>query len=296
MNRSVLRAGVIFFLFLLPSCAKRAVLCDQPPGEMKVVEALRDPNLRLLWPAAHRGDRNSGPDNSTESITAAAKYGVPLIETDIRFSIDGTPFLFHDRTVRQVNIEGPPELFERPTSSLRDSDIASIRLPSTGSPVLFFTDALEVVRPYKAVLELDIKGETPEQLDLLMMLAYRAGLPERLVVQCQKFETLEYMREHHPDIAILARVHSMEEISRALPYHPEIIFAEESVITPQAIRVIHDAGSKAGVKIMGKDTDTVDAWERLYKSGADILMTDHGNKLMWHVRNKFCPAPGKSMN
>ncbi len=282
------RLLAVCFLVLLNACAKTQLLCDLPPGETRVVDALRDSKLRLMWASAHRGDRNSGPDNSIESIVAAARYGVPLIEIDIRFSREGTPFLFHDRTVRATNSDSPGELHGKPAAGLSDEQVAAMRQPGTGSPVLFFAEAIERTKPFKSVLELDIKGETAKGLDALISTARSAEFTDRVLFQCQKFESLVYLREHYPEALVLARVRSAEAIDKVLPYRPEFVFAEEAIMTPEAIEKVHDAGLKAGIQILGRETDTVENWERLFATGADMLMTDHGNKMMWHIRNKFC--------
>ncbi|HEY7464195.1 MAG TPA: glycerophosphodiester phosphodiesterase family protein [Candidatus Limnocylindria bacterium] len=59
---------------------------------------------------AHRGDTNDAdgfPENSLEAVSQAADRGADVVEIDVRWSADGTPWLSHDATVdRTTNGSG----------------------------------------------------------------------------------------------------------------------------------------------------------------------------------------------
>lgn len=287
------RILLLFGLALLAGCAirqpLRPTLCETPVGATSVVDALKDSDTRLVWPIAHRGERNEGADNSRESILASARYGVPLIEIDIRFSADGTPFLFHDRHFRSSNYEGPAELLGLAPGELNDVQLRSVRLPG-GSPLLFFSDALMLIRDYKTALELDIKGESPANIDRLVAIADRTNQRHQLVIQCQKPETLKDIRLRYPDLAVVARLFKPEQLDSLLALEPQLVLSDEENLPEEVIEEIHRNGAKVCVKVMGPNVDSVERWERLFRRGADTLMTDHGNKMMFFIRKRLCSA------
>jgi glycerophosphoryl diester phosphodiesterase len=54
---------------------------------------IRNKELALI---SHRGGKSFGPENTLESLDAALKYGVEMVETDVRMSSDGVPVIHHN--------------------------------------------------------------------------------------------------------------------------------------------------------------------------------------------------------
>jgi glycerophosphoryl diester phosphodiesterase len=50
---------------------------------------------RELVLISHRGGKGFGPENTLESLQGALDFGVEMIETDVRMSGDGIPFIHH---------------------------------------------------------------------------------------------------------------------------------------------------------------------------------------------------------
>jgi len=63
----------------------------KPPSPM--------PDFQLV---AHRGYPHRYPDNSLAGIRAALEAGATQLEVDIQLSASGTPWLFHDETLKRV--------------------------------------------------------------------------------------------------------------------------------------------------------------------------------------------------
>ena len=80
----------------------------------------------------HRGAAGHAPENTLTSLELAIKFGVDLVEFDVRRSADGELVLFHDRTVdRTTNGKGSVESL--PLSFLRGLDAGSgQRIPLLG--------------------------------------------------------------------------------------------------------------------------------------------------------------------
>ena len=48
--------------------------------------------------AAHRGDRVKCPENTMPAFESSVNFGVDMIETDVRMSLDGELVIIHDRS------------------------------------------------------------------------------------------------------------------------------------------------------------------------------------------------------
>lgn len=48
-----------------------------------------------FWLISHRGGKEFGPENSLQALVNALKLGVEMVETDVRMSNDGVPFIHH---------------------------------------------------------------------------------------------------------------------------------------------------------------------------------------------------------
>jgi glycerophosphoryl diester phosphodiesterase len=91
---------------------------------------------------AHRGYHNASvPENTLAAFQRAVDFGIDGIETDIRFSADGIPILFHDRCLRDG----------RPVSSLTCSQLSA----AVGYQVPTLADALN--REWDVIWNLEIK-------------------------------------------------------------------------------------------------------------------------------------------
>ncbi|HOX39959.1 MAG TPA: glycerophosphodiester phosphodiesterase [Candidatus Brocadiia bacterium] len=278
-------------LFLLTAfaCAgerpqAQSAVAEKQDAARTVISRLRDPNAKIKWPSGHRGDRDAGPDNSVAAIESAAKAGCPLIEIDIRTNKSGSMFLFHDGEFNERNFSGPKEWIGRDTCSLTDAEMPQFCQPGhPGLRILSFKEALEIVKPYDTVLQLDLKNESPKQADACVAVARESGQSNQILIQCQLPSTLSHLRGKHPDIAVLSRCRSNMHVRMSFKYKPEIIQIDEDWATPELVREIHEHGSKILVKSMGADTDLPAHWDKLAERGLDILMTDHAAKMSAHM-------------
>ncbi|MFN8392091.1 MAG: glycerophosphodiester phosphodiesterase family protein [Bdellovibrionota bacterium] len=277
---------------------RETLLSCTAPKNGSVVDVLRDPLSRPRWPAAHRGDRDSGPDNTRAAFEAAIRAGVPLLETDVRVTTDGKLFLFHDHTLKKTNVSGPAELLGKNVTSLSSADVRQLdsNFPPSNppSPVLFFEDALQIIARSNAALQLDLKVTSDELVGQLIGIARKLGVAHQLVVQCQSIDELTRFKTQFPDIAVLARVRTPAEVEQALTYRPEIVFSDFGFFTPELIEHIHTQGSKVGEKTMGFDTDTVEGWAARFGAGVDILMTDHATALSHFAQREICHSSSES--
>jgi hypothetical protein len=95
--------------------------------------------------------------------------------------------------------------------------------------------------------------------------------------------TLASVRERYPDIAVLARSHSIADVRMAYRKLPDIIQIDEDWITPEMVQEIHAAGSKILVKSLYA-MDTAEHWDRLFHAGIDIVLTGKAGQMVRHLR------------
>ena len=65
-------------------------------------------------PFAHRGASKLAPENTFAAFQAAYDLGFKIVETDVRASIDGVAYCFHDPDLKRM--AGDPRLIEETTS------------------------------------------------------------------------------------------------------------------------------------------------------------------------------------
>lgn len=203
-----------------------------------------------------------------------AQAGIPLIEVDVRWNADGTLFLFHDRRLDEDKMTGPAKLMGKRAESLDDHELPLVHYTG-GAPsrIAAYAEALDAIKPDRTMLQLDVKGESRAMIDQAVRLAREKGQAHQILIQCQRLSTLAYVREKFPDIAVLARSHSIADVRMAYRKLPDIIQIEAEWITPELVEEIHTAGSKILVKSL-YELDTVEYWERLLDAGIDIMLTD----------------------
>ena len=81
-------------LFAAIACAAQFEACEAADF------AWTDTNR--VWVASHRADWKLAPENSIASLRNAIKFGVEIIETDVRETKDGEIVIHHDATVERM--------------------------------------------------------------------------------------------------------------------------------------------------------------------------------------------------
>lgn len=110
---SVEKTGVkLAWLSLFLSVMLFLYLCPLTMSSPCIAEAENLPVKPLIF--AHRGASKISPENTMMSFATAVKYNAFGIESDVRISVDGIPFIMHDYDgIRTTNIEEIfPELAE----------------------------------------------------------------------------------------------------------------------------------------------------------------------------------------
>ena len=131
---------------------------------------------------AHRGDSRHHPENTLAAFEAAVRLGVPMVEFDVRATVDGVLVCVHDetldRTTDAANALGPGAL----VAQLRHAELAAVR--AAGRPIPPLEEALACMLPHTIPM-IEHKAGTPAQYAALLL---RLGCSDRVVLQSFDWE------------------------------------------------------------------------------------------------------------
>lgn len=131
---------------------------------------------------AHRGDSRHHPENTLAAFEAALRLGVPMIEFDVRATVDGVLVCVHDetldRTTDAVNTIGPGAL----VAQLRHAELAAVR--ASGQPVPTLEQALQCMLG-RTIPMIEHKSGTAGEYAALLQ---RLGCTDRVVLQSFDWE------------------------------------------------------------------------------------------------------------
>src|SRR5712691_953025 len=102
---------------------------------------------------AHRGRHADCPENTLAAFAAAVAFGADGIETDVRFSRDGRPVLFHDRLAPDG----------REVAALSAAELSA----AAGYPVPTLDEALERFPGVFWNVEIKVPAAVPVTLELI---------------------------------------------------------------------------------------------------------------------------------
>ncbi|MGM0432511.1 MAG: glycerophosphodiester phosphodiesterase, partial [Spirochaetota bacterium] len=85
-------APILLLSLILVAVFTLGQSCRTPEGS-------QDEVLEGIELVAHRGFRGVEIGNSLAAITSSIQYGIHAVEFDVSISADGTPYVFHDKTV-----------------------------------------------------------------------------------------------------------------------------------------------------------------------------------------------------
>ena len=167
---------------------------------------LRSPSDPLV--SAHRGGPGPGfPENALQTFSHALTQGPVFLETDVRMTKDSVLVLMHDDSLDRTTTGSGP-LRARTLDELRSFQLVT----DAGTPTRFEVPTLSEALAWaegRAVLQLDVKEETPRSL-VVAALHQHDALDQALVITY----TMEDARWYHqrlPDLLLSASAETREE-------------------------------------------------------------------------------------
>jgi glycerophosphoryl diester phosphodiesterase len=249
--------------------------------------APQEPKAFLV--TSHRGSLHTGalPDNSIPALREAAAAGVELLEVDVRRSVEGELFLFHDGSIQSANSYPPRALRGMSIQKLTREEREQVYLDANRTiHVPMLDDALTFIAHTKSSLQLDFKGESDQLVFQALDLVERRGLLPKVVLQIRNSARIEPVKKRYPGVRIIARCRSMEQLQTALVYGVEFVELERW-ISSEAIGLAHSRGALVLINIASTRLDEVSTWEYLRSRGVDVIMSNFGDKHRPTVRSDF---------
>lgn len=210
---------------------------------------------------AHRGESGNIPENTILALEAAVKIGVDVLESDIRFTKDDIPILFHDDDLeRTTGVSG--SVRKKTLDELLQIDLGHTFTTDIGQTYPFRGKDLRVVTLDEAltrfpdtILNLDIKDTFREAPIEVARIVDEHQRTENIIIASFHPPQLKRFREKAPMIPTSAhpneirnfvigvRMRSMRFFVRSVAYKafqvPEWSGSVQ-VVTPRFIKAAHD--------------------------------------------------------
>jgi len=122
---------------------------------------------------AHRGYAARYPENTLIGIEAAIKAGAEFVEVDVQLAADGTPMLFHDRTLdRMCGVNGAiADYSPQQLARLEASEPGRFGDAFAGTPIATLAALAGLIRQHPWVhFFIELKCESIERFDSAMVL------------------------------------------------------------------------------------------------------------------------------
>lgn len=132
---------------------------------------------RVSIPVAHRGYSSRAPENTLAAFGEAAEVGATHVECDVRLSVEGTPYVFHDPDLERIAGH------RRAIASLTDAELDACdaglwkhpRYRGEGVPTLRRTLEFLRERELNVAVELKVAGMEDRVMDVIRSTAYPLG-------------------------------------------------------------------------------------------------------------------------
>lgn len=223
----------------------------------------------------HRGNHAIEPGNTIEGITEAYRGGIRSFEIDVRQTIDGSFFLFHDRNFHENNSKVSRALYGTPVERLSKKNLNLLCPEHVGvkCPVLL-EELLKEFKGTSISFFLDVKNISPQRVAALIERIQKERSQNEVVMQCPTKGCVYLVKALDPQIRILLRIRTSHGISEAIDLKPFAVQVDSELLKREYIEAIH----KAGIRVLTKAVDTEYESEvgiaMLVESGADYVLTD----------------------
>jgi glycerophosphoryl diester phosphodiesterase len=234
--------------------------------------------------AAHRGGALLWPENSLGAYRQALPLGVDYVETDVHLSADDEVVVLHDATLDRTT-SGRGAVRNAHREELRGVRLRDRDGRPTDEPIPVLDEILDLVRPSRAELLLEIKvdaheGRYPGIEENVLALVRDRGLTARTIVMAFEAPTIERVRQLDPAIRTAFLVDG-DRVEHARAGADEIVrWTQETGATALAIdRLVLDAAvvraaRRAGLVLatwtVNEDADL----RRVIQLGVDIVISD----------------------
>ena len=161
--------------------------------------------------AAHRGDRLKCPENTMPAFESAVKFGVDMIETDVRMSLDGELVIIHDRSALRTcgidkNIDEMTlsQIMELDAGKIFSEEFEGTRIPTVREFVFFIKNKPTLINWELKIYPSDFTDDYAfSVVDKLIEIIISNGLAERSMLNSFSSRVMEYVRKKYADLFVL---------------------------------------------------------------------------------------------
>ncbi|MDR6197666.1 glycerophosphodiester phosphodiesterase family protein [Siphonobacter sp. SORGH_AS_0500] len=239
-------------------------------------------NPAIVLVASHRAVHHTLPENSIPAFQKAIEIGVDIIETDVKVSKDGIPFLLHDRTLnRTTNGRGNAEeytLAELNTLYLKDSQgkLTSERIPTLE----------ELLRLAKGKIYIDLDLKT-DRLSPVVEMIRKMDMSAQVFFFDDDTTALAQVRQVNAADQLMPRAHSKTQAEELLSsFKPKLIHIDHSFYEAPVSELIKKQGARVWINALGEPDALVRKGQiekglsMVLDHGANVIQTDEPELLL----------------
>lgn len=221
---------------------------------------------------AHRGDNVHAPENTMEAFELAAGENLQWIELDVHQTADGVVVCNHDANISRttgINLNIHDCTFEELSKyEYLDSmpgDYEHVTMPTLKEALLF-------ARENEVNVQVEIKGHKDDINfeENILKAINETGMHDNVMIIAQDYTRLKRINELDPTITkgycMFLATGNLNDLE-----YTDNISIEESNVTPELVKKMHDAG----VKVFCWTVDLEDTIQYLVSCDVDVIGTDN---------------------
>ena len=221
---------------------------------------------------AHRGDNVNAPENTMPAFELAASENLKWIELDVHQTSDGVIVCNHDSTIKRVTGRNLA------IHDITYEELSRIELgpwmPGEYEHVHICTlrEALELAKENDMNVQVELKGHADDKNfeENVLTVINETGMHDDVMVICQDASRLQRIMELDPTITkgycMVIAVGDLNDIE-----YTDNITIEESYVTPELVRAMHEKG----IKVFCWTVDLDDTVQYLVSCDVDVIGTDN---------------------
>lgn len=221
---------------------------------------------------AHRGDNVNAPENTMPAFELAASENLKWIELDVHQTSDGVIVCNHDSTIKRVTGRNLA------IHDITYEELSRIELgpwmPGEYEHVHICTlrEALELAKENDMNVQVELKGHAADKNfeENVIAVINETGMHDNVMIIAQDASRLQRVMEIDPTITkgycMVIAVGDLNDIE-----YTDNITIEESYVTPELVRAMHEKG----IKVFCWTVDLDDTVQYLVSCDVDVIGTDN---------------------
>ncbi|MDO4488186.1 MAG: glycerophosphodiester phosphodiesterase family protein [Eubacteriales bacterium] len=230
---------------------------------------------------AHRGASEYAPENTLSSFYLGLLQGANGIETDVQYTKDQVPVLFHDDTVDRVT-DGSGKVCDYTLRELKKLKVYGNSTTGFYDRVVTLEEFLDKFSAYDISFALELKGPGVEEETLRLAKEY--GIMDKTTFTSFKFEYIKKIKE----LDSAARVGRLtdrtddEAVEELLSIGGEEMAPKADTVTP----ILMEKWRKAGFGVRAWGVGSVMLMKKMCEMGVDGMTVNFPGRLFEYLNGK----------